>query len=215
VRRFVFASTVKVHGDVSPPGHPFSECDPPDPRDDYARSKWAAERVLAELARDTAMTVVVLRLPLVYGPGVAGNFARLVSAVRAGIPLPVGAVVNRRSLLYVGNFRSAVEALLTHPATLAGGVRTWLVADALPVATPALVRALADALDVAPRMPSVPLPLLRLAARVAGKTAAYDRLAGSLEVDTAAIRDAIGWTAPCSFAEGIAATVHGDALRRA
>jgi nucleoside-diphosphate-sugar epimerase len=215
VRRFVFASTVKVHGDVSPSGRPFSERDPPDPRDDYARSKRAAECVLAEFARDTAMTVVVLRLPLVYGPGVSGNFARLLDAVRSGIPLPVGAVANRRSLLYVGNLRSAIEAVLDHPATLTGGVRTWLVADALPVATPALVRELAGALDVAPRMPSVPLPLLRLAARMAGKTAAYDRLAGSLEVDTAAIRDAIGWTAPCPFAEGIAATVRGDALRGA
>ena len=201
VVHFVFASSVKVNGEATPPGQPFRESDPPDPRDDYAASKWEAERVLADVARETGLAVTVLRLPLLYGPGAKGNFARLTEAIARGLPLPLGRIDNRRSLLGLGNFVAALDAVLSHPAPAPGAAVTYLVADASPVSTPELVRAIAAALGVAPRLLSIPLPLLRLASACVGKAAAFERLAGSLVVDTTAFRSSFGWQAPRSLAE--------------
>ena len=145
---FVFASTVKVNGEASPPARPFRESDPPDPRDDYAVSKWEAECALADVARETGMPVTVLRLPMMYGPGVKGNFARLTSAIARGVPLPLASIDNRRSLLGLGNLASALETLLRGPTPVAPVVRTCLLADSQPVSTPELIRAIADGLDV-------------------------------------------------------------------
>jgi UDP-glucose 4-epimerase len=140
---FVFASTVKVNGEATPPGRAFCESDPPDPHDDYAASKWEAECTLADVARETGLPVTVLRLPLLYGPGVKGNVARLVDAVARGVPLPFGKVDNRRSLLGVGNFASGLDAVLAAPPPAARGVSTYFVADAVPVSTSELIRAIA------------------------------------------------------------------------
>jgi len=196
---FVFASSVKVNGEATPPERPFCESDPPDPRDDYAASKWEAECVLADVARETGLAVTVLRLPLLYGPGAKGNFAQLTEAVARGMPLPLGRIDNRRSLLGLGNFVAALDAVLRHPAPAPGTAVTYFLADAAPVATPQLVRAIAAALGVAPRLLSIPPSLLRLAAACVGKGAAYERLAGSLEVDTTAFRTRFGWQPPRSL----------------
>src|SRR4029453_8256531 len=125
---FVFASSVKVNGEATRPGQSFRESDPPDPRDDYAASKWEAECVLADVARDTGMPVTVLRLPLLYGPGVKGNFARLTDAILRGIPLPFGAIENGRSLLGGGIWAGALDALLPPPPPAPRAVAIYFVA---------------------------------------------------------------------------------------
>ena len=109
---FVFASSVKVNGEGTPPGHPFRESDPPDPHDDYAATKWEAEQALAAVASETGLRVTALRLPLTYGSGVKGNLARLVRAIRGGVPLPLAGHRNRRSMLGAGNCSAAIQALL-------------------------------------------------------------------------------------------------------
>ena len=201
---FVFASTVKVNGEATPPGSPFRESDPPDPRDDYAASKWEAECVLADVARETGLAVTILRLPLLYGPGVKGNIARLTEAIARGVPLPLAGIDNRRSLLGAGNFVGALDAVLGRSAPASGTVVTYLVADASPVATPDLVRAIAAALGVAPRLLPIPPSLLRLASTCVGKRAAFERLAGSLTVDTTSFCTTFGWQPPRSMAEELA-----------
>jgi nucleoside-diphosphate-sugar epimerase len=192
VRRFVFASTVKVNGEATLPGEPFRPGDAPAPRDQYAQSKLAAERVLAELASGTSMLATSLRLPLVYGAGARGNFRRLVDAVAAHRVLPFGAIDNRRSLLRLDTLLDALDAALGAEPALTG---THFVADADSVSTPALVRAIAAALGVAPRLVPVPLYALRLAGALSGRGAAIARLIASLEVDTVSFARASGWRA--------------------
>jgi UDP-glucose 4-epimerase len=201
---FVFASTVKVNGEETLPARPFRESDPPDPRDDYAVSKREAECALADVARETGMPVTVLRLPLLYGPGVKGNIARLTEAIARGVPLPLGMIDNQRSLLGMGNLASALDALLRHSAPAPRTVATYFVADERPVATPELVRAIAAALGVTARLVPIPQVLLHFACACIGKASASDRLTGSLVVDSGAFREAFGWQPPRSMAEELA-----------
>jgi UDP-glucose 4-epimerase len=203
VRRFVFASTVKVNGESSPPGRPFRPDDPPAPQDAYGRSKLAAERALFAATEGTATVPVVLRFPLVYGRHARGNFARLVRAVVAGRPLPLGAIRNRRSLIYLGNLLDAIEAALDVPQPRAG---VYLVADDDVVSTAQLVRAIAAAWKVPLRMQSVPVPLLKLGGFLLGKSGAVARLTGSLEVDSTAFREMTGWKPRHRFAAALAET---------
>ena len=208
VAHFVFASTVKVNGELTLPGHPFRESDPPDPHDDYAASKWEAEQALAAIAADTGLRVTALRLPLTYGPGAKGNFAALARAVRTGVPLPFARIANRRSVLGTGNLADAVAAVLESDARdERGRCVPYFVADAQPVSTPELVRALAQAQGVAPRLFGVPPDLLRFVGACAGRAGAVERLAGSLEVDTGAFRTRFAWTPPLPLAAGLAAAV--------
>jgi len=201
VSHFVFASSVKVNGESTPRDKPFCESDPPDPHDDYAASKWEAECVLADVARETSMPVTILRLPLMYGPGVKGNLARLARAIDRGVPLPFASIDNRRSLLGVGNFASALDAVLAAPAPAPRTATTYLLSDNRPVSTPELARALAAALGTRVRLVPLPLPMLRVACACAGKSAAFERLASSLVVDASAFRTAFGWTPPRAAAE--------------
>jgi nucleoside-diphosphate-sugar epimerase len=196
VRRFVFASTVKVSGEETAPGRPFRPGDAAAPRDAYARSKLAAERALLAAARATPMRAIVLRLPLVHGPGAGGNYARLVGAVRARRWLPFGAIRNRRSVLGVDNLLDALDAALDAPDMLDG---IHFVADAQSVSTPDLVRAIARALGTQARLLSVPVPLLRLAGSASGNRDAIARLTGSLEVDSSSFAAATAWR-PRAFA---------------
>ena len=195
VPRLIFASTVKVNGEATPRGRPFRIDDPLAPRDAYARSKAAAEAALFDIAARTSLEAVVLRLPLVYGPGVRGNFRSLVDAVRNRRLLPVGAIDNRRSLLGLDNLLDALDA--TIDARSVHGVH--FVADADSVSTQTLVRAIAGALNVEPRIVSIPVPLLRLAGALSGRRDAIARLTGSLEVDATSLSAATGWK-PREFA---------------
>jgi nucleoside-diphosphate-sugar epimerase len=206
IGHFVFASTVKVNGEMTLPGRPFRESDPPDPHDDYAASKWAAEQALAAVADESGLRVTALRLPLTYGPDAKANFAALARVVRRGIPLPFASVENRRSVLSVGNFSAAVATLLASGDVADGGrMMPYLVADAEPVSTPDLIRAIAQAMGVTPRLFGVPEGLLRSAAACVGREGAVGRLLGSLEVDTTAFRTRFGWVPPVTLARGLAA----------
>lgn len=202
VKRFVFVSSIKVNGEGR--DAPYRETDAPAPEDAYAISKWEAEQGLWQIARDTGLEVVVLRPPLVYGPGVKANFRRLLDTVARGWPLPLGAIENRRSLLYLGNFVDAIRVCLEHPA--AAG-QTFLLDDGEPVSTPELVRAIARAMGRPVRLLPVPVGVLAFGGALLGRRAAVARLTGSLHVDSSAIRARLGWAPPYSMEAGLAATV--------
>ena len=206
VKRFVFISTIKVNGEGR--DAPYRETDDAAPEDAYAISKWEAEQGLRQIERETGMEVVILRPPLVYGPGVKANFQRLLQVVRRGWPLPLGAIQNRRSLLYLGNFVDAIRLCVEHPA--AAG-QTFLLDDGEPVSTPELIRALARAMGRPARLLAVPVGVLEFAGALLGRRAAVARLTGSLWVDSSAIRTRLGWTPPFSMAAGLAATVADSA----
>ena len=206
---FIFASTVKVHGETSPPGRPVVESDPPNPHDDYAASKWEAERELDAVAEKTGLRVTALRLPMTYGPQAKANFARLAVAVRRGMPLPLGGIVNRRSLLGLDNLVDALTVLLASGNDGTGeGERgrttPYLLADQDAVSTPDLVRAIAAAQGVAPHLVAVPAGMLRVVGACTGRAGAMARLIESLEVDTTSFRTRFGWTPPVSLSQGLA-----------
>ncbi|MDP1536720.1 MAG: NAD-dependent epimerase/dehydratase family protein [Burkholderiales bacterium] len=199
VRRLVYLSSVKVLGERTQ-AQAFGEASLPAPEDPYGESKRDAEQVLRDIAARTGLEVVVLRPPLVYGPGVGANFLRLMQWVARGIPLPVAAIHNRRSLIYVGNLASAIEACLLHPA--AAG-RTYLVSDGAPVSTAQLVTMLAAALAVSDRSWALSPALLRLTGMALGMSGEVARLVDSLVVDDDLIRRELGWNPPFSTAEGL------------
>jgi nucleoside-diphosphate-sugar epimerase len=199
VRRFVFLSSVRVHGERST-GAPFDEASPLVAEDPYGRSKADAERGLATLAAAGRLQPVILRPPLVYGPGARGNFARLVAMVARGVPLPLGAVRNCRSLVFVGNLVDAVARSLDHPA--AAG-ETFIVSDGEDLSTPELVRHIARALDKPARLVPVPPALLRLGGTLAGRADDAARLLDDLVVDGSKIRACLGWSPIFSLDEGL------------
>ncbi|MDE2091048.1 MAG: SDR family oxidoreductase [Gammaproteobacteria bacterium] len=202
VRRLVFMSSIKVNGEETM-NAPFTESDPACPGDPYGVSKWEAELALARVAADTGLEIVILRPPLIYGPGVKGNFLALLKAVARGVPLPLASVNNHRSLLYLGNAVDALALAMTHPA--AAG-RTFLLSDGQDVSTPELIRWLAVEMDVPGRLLHCPPFLLRLAGRMLGKADSVSRLADSLQVDSSAIRRELGWAPPYSLEQGLRAT---------
>ena len=199
VKRLVFVSSIKVAGEQTV-GTPFAETDQPNPHDAYAVSKWEAENLLREIAADTGLEVVIVRPPLVYGPGVGGNFVRLMEAVARGIPLPFGCVRNARSLVYVGNLANALVVCLAHEA--AAG-QTFQVSDGTDLSTPELVRKIAHAMDRPARLLPIPAFLIRWVAAMAGRPDAARRLLGSLAVSSGKIREKLGWVPPYTLAQGL------------
>jgi nucleoside-diphosphate-sugar epimerase len=206
VRRLVFASSIKVNGESTQPGLPFDERSAPRPVDPYGVSKLEAEQRLQAISAGSSLEVCVLRPVLMYGPGVKGNLQRLVRWVRAGVPLPFGAIDNRRSLLGVENFADALIRAADHPA--AAG-RTYLVADGEDLSTPELVRRIARAVGRPARLLPVPASLLQGLAAVAGRRDEVARLVGWLQVDATRLRDELGWRPPVSLDEGLARMVRG------
>lgn len=202
VRRFVFVSSIKVNGEGRAAA--YLETDAPAPQGPYAISKWEAERGLERIAQETGLEVVILRPPLVYGPGVKANFLRLMLAVQSGWPLPLGAIRNRRSLLYLGNLVDAIRLCVEHPA--AAG-QTFLLDDGEAISTPDLIHMLARVMGRPGRLLTVPVGVLELAGMLLGKRAAVGRLAGSLYVDSSFIRSRLEWAPPYSMEAGVAATV--------
>ncbi|WP_374402334.1 NAD-dependent epimerase/dehydratase family protein [Niveibacterium sp.] len=202
VRRLVYLSSIKVNGESSTPEHPFRPEDPPAPADPYAVSKLEAEAAVLTSRVDA----VVLRPPLVYGPGVGANFARLLDVVRKGYWLPLGAIENRRDLVFVGNLADALCLLGDHPDAVG---KVFLISDGEPLSTPALIRAVGDALGKRAHLIPVPATLLRGLLSLLGKSAEADRLLGSLEVDVSALTHGLGWRPRYSLATALAATVAG------
>lgn len=199
IRRFLFMSSIKVNGESTPPDHPFRADDPAAPADPYGVAKAEAEQGLAAVAARTGMGIVVLRPPLVHGPGAKGNLATMMRMLAKGWPLPLGAIANRRSLIGADNLADAVAFLLNHPAR-----GTFLISDGAPVSTPELFRLVAGGLGVRARLLPVPPGLLRLAGWATGKRAAIDRLLGSLVVDDAPLQ-ALGWAPRTTLAAGLTA----------
>jgi len=201
VRRLVFVSSVKVLGEGRQ--RPYTDDDASAPEGAYARSKYEAEQRLFEIAAETGLELVVLRPPLVYGPGVKANFLRLMETVARGWPLPLGALPTRRTFCYLDNLVDAILAVLDHPS--AAGQR-YLVADQETLVLPEMVRQLGLALGRPARLiPAPPGVLLALAA-LFGKRAWARRLTDSLEVDISGIRTALGWRPPVSVMDGLRAT---------
>ena len=202
VKRFVFISTIKVNGEGR--DTPYHVIDAAAPQDAYAISKWEAEQGLRQIELETGLEVVILRPPLVYGPGVKANFLRLMELIQQGWPLPLGAIKNRRSLLYLGNFVDAIRVCIEHPA--AAG-QTFLVDDGQTISTPELIRAMAKAMDRPARLLPVPVSLLRMAGLIMGRSAAVSRLTGSLYLDSQAIQSQLKWLPPYSMQAGLEETV--------
>ncbi|HVY06721.1 MAG TPA: SDR family oxidoreductase [Burkholderiales bacterium] len=202
VRRFVFLSSVKVNGERSP-SRPFTESDPPMPGDAYGASKAEAEKRIMSIGAQTGMEVVVVRPPLVYGEGVKANFLNLLRIVDAGLPLPFRSMDNRRSLVYVGNLASALEACLTHPAA---ANRVFFVSDDCDVSTPQLVREIAGALGKKARLIPFPMGLLAAIAAATGSADQVARLTDSLQVNIGAIKTALDWRPRISLQEGLKRT---------
>lgn len=200
VRRFVFVSSVKVHGEATLVGHPFDEGDPPAPRDAYAVSKWEAEQGLRQIAASTGLEVVIIRPPLVYGPGVKANFAALMRAVDRGLPLPLGAVNNLRSLVGLDNLVDFIITCTHHPAA---ANQTFLVSDGADVSTPDLIRAIGRAAGRPVRLLSVPVGLLLALASLVGKRGVMDRLGSSLQIDISKAREILQWSPPVALDEGL------------
>lgn len=215
VKRLVYVSSVKVNGEsTSLAGNycasdsrkqkMFTETSSPDPQDSYAMSKWLAEMALQRIGKETGLEVVVVRPPLTYGPGVKGNFLKLLAAIEKGMPLPLAGAMNARSLVYVGNLVDALIACATHPSA-AGQI--YLISDGTAVSTAALVDKMAHALGRPNRSFYVPPKLLRGVAALLGRTAQVNRLIGALVLSDASIRSDLGWMPPYSFEQGLQATV--------
>ncbi len=202
VRRFVYLSSVGVHG-RSTNGRPFTEADVPHPHDAYTMSKWEAEQKLRTIANDSALEIVILRPPIVYGPGEPGNFVRLVQLVDSGLPLPLEAASARRSLIYVRNLVNAIITCVQHPG--AAG-QTFLVSDGEDISTRELVCRIADALGRRTTLIPLPLGCLRVLGRLTGKSKQLNSLLGSLVIDSSRIRRELAWSPPCSMSDGLRAT---------
>ncbi|AFJ01899.1 UDP-glucose 4-epimerase [Methylophaga frappieri] len=197
VKRFVFISSVKVNGEQTLSA-PFTEQDAPNPEDDYGRSKWQAEQVVQSIGKQSGMEIVILRPPLVYGPGVKGNFASLIRWSGSRLPLPLGAVKNQRSLVALENLVSAIMLVISHPGA---ANQTYLLADDEVISTPELIRQIARVKQRKATLVPMPVRLLQLMAATMGKRAVVDRLLGSLEVDATKISQQLGWQPVITMAE--------------
>ena len=208
VRRFVFISSVKVNGESTQPGRAFTETDAPNPQDAYGHSKHEAEQGLRQIASDTGMEVVIIRPPLVYGPGVKANFAALMRAVQRGYPLPLGAVHNLRSLVALDNLVDFIVTCITHPKA---ANQTFLVSDGQDLSTTKLVRGMAQAAVLPARLLPVPVWALQAGASLLGKGDTVQRLCGNLQIDMSKARYLLGWAPPVSVEEGLRRAM-GDRL---
>lgn len=206
VKRFVFLSSIKVNGEQSPIGHAFTSSDVPNPVDPYGVSKHEAEEGLRRIAAQTGMEVVIIRPVLVYGPGVKGNFLSMMHWLENGIPLPLGAIDNMRSLVALDNLIDLIVTCLSHPAA---ANQTFLVSDGKDISTTELLNRTASALGVKAHLLPVPAGLLTAGAWLVGKRSTAQRLLGSLQVDITKTRDLLGWNPPVSVDEGLRRAVGG------
>lgn len=203
VRRFIFVSSIKVNGEGTTPGTAYTADDIPAPADPYGISKMEAEEGLREVAAQTSMEVVIVRPVLVYGPGVKANFLNMMRWLSKGIPLPFGAIHNRRSLVALDNLVDLLLTCITHPAA---ANQTFLVSDGNDLSTTALLSKMAGALKTPARLIPVPSWMLESGAALLGKKALSQRLCGSLQVDITKTRTLLGWTPPISVDEALKAT---------
>lgn len=206
VRRFVFVSSIKVNGEYTDLGRAFAADDVPDPQDSYGISKYEAELGLRELAAETQMNVVIIRPPLIYGPGVKANFQRMMQWLRRGVPLPLGAIHNKRSLIALDNLVDLIVTCLNHPAA---ANQTFLAADGEDLSTTELLHRMGLALGRSAWLIPVPISLLETGATLLGMSDMAQRLCGSLQVDISKTRTLLGWNPPISVDEGLCRAAQG------
>ena len=199
-RRIIYLSTIKVNGERGC----FREGDLPAPEDHYAISKWEAEQILYKIAAENGLEIVIIRIPLVYGPGVKANFLQLLDIVNKNVPLPLSLIDNKRSLIYIGNLVDAIIRCIEHPDA---ANQTFLVSDGQDISTPELIRMIAGAMGKKARLIPFPLPLLKVIGQLFGKSPEIERLTGSLCIDSNKIRKVLGWKPPFTMEEGICETV--------
>lgn len=204
VRRFVFISSIGVNGAVTE-GEPFSEASTPRPHSDYAISKLEAEERLKALCAKTGMEYVIVRPPLVYGAAAPGNFRTLLGLVHKGLPIPLGAVRNQRSMVALENLVDFIMACIEAPKA---ANELFFVADSSDVSTPELLRWLIEGMGGRGRVVPVPVSLLSLGARVLGKQNVFKQLCCSLQIDTAKARALLGWHAPVAIDQGLRRSAH-------
>jgi nucleoside-diphosphate-sugar epimerase len=200
VKRFVYLSSIKVNGEETRADHPFTEQTSPRPQDPYGVSKHEAEVALRRVADETGIEVVVIRPPLIYGPRVQANFRRMMGWVRRGIPLPFGAIENRRTLVALDNLVDLIIIAATH--TRAGN-ETFLAGDGEDLSTPSLLTRLGLALGTRARLIPVPQSVVELGLGLIGQRQVAERLCGSLQVDISKAKEHLGWTPPVSVDEGL------------
>ena len=206
VRRFIFISSIKVNGEATAPDVPFFADDLPVPLDPYGVSKMEAEQGLRDIAAQTGMEVVIVRPPLVYGPGVKANFQAMMRWLTRGVPLPLGAIDNHRSLVALDNLVDLIVTCIDHPAA---ANQTFLVSDGEDLSTTQLLQLMGQALGKPARLVPVPPALLKLGAALVGKPAVAPRLCGSLQVDISKTRQLLGWAPPLSVDEGLKRAAEG------
>lgn len=206
VRRFVFISSIKVNGEATALGRPFFADDIAAPLDPYGISKMEAEQGLRDIATTTGMEVVIIRPPLVYGPGVKANFQSLMRWLARGVPLPLGSINNWRSLVALDNLVDLVTTCISHPAA---ANQTFLVSDDEDLSTTQLLQRMGQAIGRPARLIPVPPSLLKVGARLVGKPELAQRLCGSLQVDISKTRQLLGWNPPISVDEGLHRAAQG------
>ena len=207
IRRFVFVSSIKVNGEFTEAGQPFTADDLPAPKDPYAVSKHEAEELLRLIATETGMEIVIIRPPLVYGPGVKANFESMIRLLARGLPLPLsGATQNRRSLVALDNLVDLIVTCLKHPAA---ANQTFLVSDGEDLSTAELFKRMGAAMGQPARLFYMPPALLKFVATVVNKSGIYDRLCGSLQLDITRTRQLLGWTPHVSIDEGLRRAAEG------
>jgi nucleoside-diphosphate-sugar epimerase len=207
VRRFVYISSIKALGEATLVDQPFTEESPAHPSDAYGISKLEAELGLRDLALQTGLEVVIIRPPLVYGPGVKANFAALMRAVQRGVPLPLGAVHNKRSLVSLDNLVDIIVTCLAHPNA---ANQTFMVSDGLDLSTTALILALAQGAGVNAHLLPAPVWALKAAASLLGKGDAMQRLCGNLQIDITKALTLLHWTPPVTVFEGLRLSIERE-----
>ncbi|MEZ8723959.1 UDP-glucose 4-epimerase family protein [Vibrio pomeroyi] len=204
VKRFVFVSSIKVNGEFTEPGAPFQPNLNNIPKDPYGLSKYEAEVALTQLSKETGLQVVIIRPPLVYGPGVKANFLSMMRIIEKGIPLPFGSIHNKRSLVYLDNLSSLILTCCEHPS--APGY-TFLASDGQDVSTTKLMQTIALSMNKTPRLLPIPMSWIQWVASVIKKQHIAQRICGSLQVEARLTKDILGWVPPVTFDEGIKNTV--------
>ena len=206
VKRFVYISSIGVNGSQTEIEKPFTELDEPQPHNAYAKSKWEAEQALREISEKSGMEFVIVRPPLVYGKDAPGNFAQLLKLVSSGVPIPLGAVQNQRSLVALDNLVDFIEVCCIHPKA---ANQVFLVSDGEDISTLNLIDGIAQSIGRKVHMVAVPLWLLNIGAAMLGQRAAVQRLCGNLQLDISKTNDVLGWMPKFSVREGLRRATEG------
>jgi|688.fasta_scaffold333159_1 nucleoside-diphosphate-sugar epimerase len=204
IKRFVFLSSVKVNGE-STSDHPFSETNLVYPQDAYAISKWEAEEALRQISKETGMEIVIIRSPLVYGPNVKANFLKMMQYVKQGIPLPLGSIQNKRSLIGIDNLVDFITTTISHPKA---ANQTFLISDDEDISTTNLLRRIGECMEKPARLIPVSPKILSFLFKIIGRQDFGDRLLGSLEIDITKAKKLLAWSPPLTLNEGLRATVN-------